>query len=66
MYTHYLVTAGNICDMDFGGTVQLCSSLVLVCTSLEEVAALQVNQKPRHIESISAATRKQVAFFRAW
>lgn len=60
------VPTGNSCDMDFGGTVRLCSSLVLVCTSLGEIAALHGSNKPRRIELISADTRKQVAFFRAW
>ncbi|KAK3245715.1 hypothetical protein CYMTET_44735 [Cymbomonas tetramitiformis] len=58
---------GNAADLDFRGVVRRCSSFVLVCTSLPEVADMLWSdaRKKRH-ENLPVEVRRKISFFRVW
>ena len=51
-------------DLDFRGTIRLCSSFLIVCSSLEELIKVRFNRDP--IASLSKNVRNQIAFLRVW
>ena len=55
---------GSIADLDFRSTIRCCSSFMLVCTSLPEVARLSWSRYDRYL--LSEETKKKIAFFRVW
>lgn len=58
---------GNICDLDFRGVIDRCSSFLLVCSSLDELkkpdAVVLATKSPK---DLPASTRGKIAFFRVW
>ena len=59
---------GNVADLDFGGIVSKCQSVVLVCIHLDLIANMtwfEIQAMSGNID-VPAAARSSVPFFRVW
>jgi ankyrin repeat protein len=58
---------GNQADLCFASVIPKCTSFVLVCTSLKQVAELPYFvAKTKNPQALDVEVRKKIAFFRIW